>query len=430
MRKHLIIVFSILICFQANLAAQTQTAQQDTLRELMRRIDILTEEIEKSKLGEVAERKYESRYGMGPAASQVYQLKKAGVSLAGYGEVVYQNFAKENDQNQPAAAKDQIDYLRNVVYVGFKFNDRILFNSEIEVEHGSTGKQGEVSMEFGYVEARLTSALAVRAGMVLVPVGIVNEFHEPPTFYGSLRPETESAVIPTTWRTNGFGLAGSMSSGIGYRVYLIEGLDGSKFSASGIRSGRQSGARSLAEDLAITGRVEYAGLAGVNLGASFYSGNSGQGLKDAAGNEIGGRVTILAAHGIFARHGLELRGLFAQSTIGEVEKLNAALSLSGAGSIGEKQNGFYLAAAYDVLPLFIKGTQSALLPFVQYEKLNTQLEVPSGFAANPATERTNLSYGIGFKPHPNVAFKLDYLNRRNEAKTAVDQFNVAVNYLF
>jgi hypothetical protein len=407
-----------------------QTTQQDTLRELMRRIDILTEEIEKSKLGEVAERKYESRYGLGPAASQVYQLKKAGVSLAGYGEVVYQNFAKENDQNQPATTRDQIDYLRNIVYVGFRFNDRVLFNSELEVEHGSTGKGGEVSMEFGYVEAQVASALAVRAGMVLVPVGIINEFHEPPTFYGSLRPETESAVIPTTWRTNGFGLAGSTPSGIGYRVYLVEGLDGSKFTASGIRGGRQSGARSLAEDLAITGRLEYTGLAGVNFGASFYSGNSGQGLKDAAGNEIGGRVTILSAHGIFARYGLELRGLFAQSTIGDVEKLNAALGLSGTGSIGEKQNGFYLTAAYDVLPLFIKGTSSALLPFVQYEKLNTQSEVPTGFAASPSNERTNLTYGLGFKPHPNVAFKFDFINRKNEADTAVDQINLAVNYLF
>jgi hypothetical protein len=266
--------------------------------------------------------------------------------------------------------------------------------------------------------------------MVLVPVGIINEFHEPPTFYGSLRPETESAVIPTTWRTNGFGLAGSTPSGIGYRVYLVEGLDGSKFTASGIRGGRQSGARSLAEDLAITGRLEYTGLAGVNFGASFYSGNSGQGLKDAAGNEIGGRVTILSAHGIFARYGLELRGLFAQSTIGDVEKLNAALGLSGTGSIGEKQNGFYLTAAYDVLPLFIKGTSSALLPFVQYEKLNTQSEVPTGFAASPSNERTNLTYGLGFKPHPNVAFKFDFINRKNEADTAVDQINLAVNYLF
>jgi hypothetical protein len=285
-------------------------------------------------------------------------------------------------------------------------------------------------VEFGYVDAQISSALAARAGMVLVPVGIINEFHEPPTFYGSLRPETESAIIPTTWRTNGFGIAGSTKSGIGYRLYLVEGLNASGFSASGIRGGRQSGSQSLAEDMAITGRIDCNGLAGVNLGASFYTGNSGQGLKNAAGNEIGGRTTLWAVHGIFARRGLELRGLLAQSAIGDVDSLNRVLKFTGSSTIGKKQTGFYLTAAYDILPLFAKGKTSALLPFVQYEKLNSQSEVPAGFSANAANERTNLTYGLAFKPHPNVAFKLDYLNRKNEAKTAVNQFNVAVNYLF
>jgi hypothetical protein len=430
MRIRLIFIFAVFLHPLFNPSAWAQTTQQDTLRELMRRIDILTEEIEKARLGEVAERKYESRYGLGPAASQVYQLKKAGVSLAGYGEVTYQNFARENDLGGNSGKTDEIDYLRHVVYVGFKFNDRILFNSEMEVEHASTGKKGEASMEFGYVDAQVSAALAVRAGMVLVPVGIINEFHEPPTFHGSLRPEVESAIIPTTWRANGLGLAGSTPSGFGCRLYLVEGLDASKFSAGGIRSGRQSGSKGLAEDLAITGRLDYAGLAGINLGASFYSGNSGQGLQDATGNEIGARVTLLTLHGIWARRGLELRGALAQSTIGDTEALNRVLKLSGNNAIGKKQTGFYLTAAYDVLPLFFKSTHSALLPFVQYEKLNTQAEAPAGFAANPANERTNLTLGVTFKPHPNVAFKLDFIDRKNEADTAVDQFNVAVNYLF
>jgi len=430
MRHRLILIFSLCACLSGNSTIRAQTAQQDTLRELMRRIDILAEEIEKSKLGEVAERQYESRFGLGPAASQVYQLKKAGVSLAGYGEITYQNFSQKNESGQSSGKTDEIDYLRHIVYVGFKFSDRIVFNSEMEVEHASSGKKGEVSMEFGYLDAQITSSLTVRAGMVLAPVGIVNELHEPPTFHGSLRPEVESAVIPTTWRVNGFGVVGSARAGIGYRFYLAEGLDAAKFSASGIRSGRQSGSKSLAEDMAITGRLDYSGVAGLNLGASFYTGNSGQGLKDASSREIGGRVTLWAVHGIFAQRGWELRGLLAQSTIGDVDSLNRILNFTGNKSIGSKQSGFYLTAAYDILPLFVKGKSSALLPFVQYEKLNTQAEVPSGFIANGANERTNLTYGLTFKPHPNVAFKADYITRRNKAVTAVDQFNFAVNYLF
>jgi hypothetical protein len=394
-----------------------QTTEADTLRELMRRVDILTQEIEKSKLGETGERKYERHLGMGPAASQVYQLKKTGVSLAAYGEI-------------PATAKDQIDYVRHILYVGFRFNDFILFNSETEVEHGSTGKGGEVSMEFGYVEAQLSSAFNVRAGMVLVPLGIINELHEPPTFYTALRPETESAVIPTTWRANGLGIVGAASSGIGYKLYVVEGLDASKFTAGGIRSGRQSGARSLAEDLGIAGRLDYSGVPGINFGVSFYTGNSGQGLKNAANQEIAARAAIFSAHAQVARRGLELRALYARGTIGDAAALNAALSLSGSQSIGSKQQGFYLTAGYDLLPLLFSTTEHALAPFVQFEQVDTQAEVPANFSRNRANERTNWTYGLVYKPHPNVALKIDYLNRDNEANTATDQFNVAVNYLF
>ena len=407
-----------------------QTTEADTLRELMRRVEILAQEIEKGKLGETSERKYERHLGMGPAASHVYQLKKAGVSLAGYGEILYQNFSGATDAGAPATAKDQIDYLRHILYVGFRFNDFILFNSETEVEHGSTGKGGEVSMEFGYVEAQLSSALNVRAGMVLVPVGIVNELHEPPTFFPTVRPETESAVIPTTWRANGLGVVGAASSGFGYKFYVVEGLDASKFSASGIRSGRQSGARSLAEDLGITGRLDYSGVPGVNLGVSFYTGNSGQGLKNAGNQEIAARVTIFSAHGQLARRGLELRALYARGTIGDAAALNAKLALAGSQSVGSRQQGFYLTAGYDVLPLLFSATQHALAPFVQFEQVDTQAEVPVAFFRNRTNERTNLTYGLVYKPHPNVALKIDYLNRDNEANTATDQFNVAVNYLF
>jgi hypothetical protein len=142
------------------------------------------------------------------------------------------------------------------------------------------------------------------------------------------------------------------------------------------------------------------------------------------------KLDLLKFYGIFARRGLELRGRWAQSAIGDADSLNRLLKLTGSSTIGKKQTGFYVAAAYDILPLLAKGKTSALLPFVQYEKLNFQSEVPAGFSANAANERTNLTYGIALKPHPNVAFKLDYLNRRNEAQTAVAQFNVAVNYLF
>lgn len=430
------IFFVIVLAFEilssaTKLSAQV-ASQSDTLAELSRRIDILTQEIEKTKLGEVIERKYESRYGMGPAASQVYHLKKSGVSLAGYGEVLYQNFSKNADNNAPSGRLDEWDYLRHIVYTGFRFNERLLFNAEIEFEHGSTGsgKAGEVSVEFGYVEAMFNSNLSFRAGMVLLPVGIVNEQHEPPTYLGALRPETESQIIPSTWRGNGGGLVGSTASGLGFKLYLVESLNAAKFSASGIRSGRQSGARALAEDLALTGRVDYSGLSGLNLGASFFTGNTGQGLLDRAGRAIGARVTLFSTHAVVSYKGFEGRGVYARSTLAEVDSLNRVLNLTGNKSLGKTHEGFYFTLGYDVMPLLKPTAHVALIPFVQYEKLNTQKDVPRGFSLDDTKARANWTLGLSFKPHPNVAFKVDYLDRKNDAGTGVDQFNFAVTYLY
>ncbi len=407
-------------------------ARQDTLAELARRMDILTQEIEKAKLGEVAERRYESKYGMGPAASQVYHLKKTGVSLAGYGEMVYQDFSQETDQGSLSGRTNEIDFLRLILYTGFRFNERLLFNAEIEFEHGSAaaGRPGEISVEFGYIEAMLTPALNVRTGMLLMPIGIINEFHEPPTYFGALRPETESQIIPTTWRANGAGILGGTSNGLGYKLYFVESLNASKFSSSGIRSGRQYGAKAIAEDFGLTGRLDYAGVPGLNLGTSFFTGNTGQGMVDASGNDIKARVNLVSAHALVAYHGLEARALYARSTVGDVDSLNGVLKLAGSQSIGESQEGFYVSAGYNILALLKPDTQAGIYPFIQYEKLNTQKTVPAGFSVDHSKDRTNITYGLSYKPHPNVAFKLDYLNRDNEAGNAVNQFNLAVTYLY
>ncbi|MFQ5706210.1 MAG: hypothetical protein ACE5HO_02105 [bacterium] len=409
-----------------------QATKQDTLLELVRRIDILTEEIEKLRLREVAEPKYESRYGMGPAASKIYQSVRSGVSLSGYGEVVYQNLREQRDNGERSSKSNQIDFLRHVTYLGFRFNDRFLFNSEIEFEHAKTGEgsEGEVAVEFGYIEATLHPAVNFRAGMVLVPVGIINESHEPSTFHGVLRPETERRIIPTTWRANGFGFLGAFNNGIGFKLYVIEGLYAAKFSSNGIRGGRQNGSKALAEDLAITGRLNYNGINGLDIGGSFYVGNSGQDLVDDAGKKIGARLSLFSLHLLFAQKGLELRGFYAQSNIADVTRLNRTLGLTGSNAIGGRQRGYYLTVAYDVLPRIFPRATHYLAPFIQIEKFNTQDSVPTGFAQDPARNRTFLTVGLTYKPHPNIAFKFDYINRDNNANTEVDQFNLAVNYLF
>jgi hypothetical protein len=410
-------------------------APPDSLAEIRRQIEVLTEEIERLKLGEVDETAHRAVPGLGPAASKVYSLKKSGVSIAGYGEVVYENVASEGDNGTPATSKDKVDFLRNIIYVGYRFSDLVVFNSEIEFEHGSTGKGGEVSVELGYIDLLLSPRLNVRAGMVLAPVGIVNEKHEPPTFFGTLRPNVERIIIPSTWRMNGAGLYGEAFAGWHYRAYVVEGLKMASFSSSdGIRGGRQSGANAVAEDLAITGRLEYLGLEGASLGASFYSGNSGQGEKDSVGALIAARTNVVSVHAEYVWRGLELRGLYAQTTVGESDRVAGYQRWkSGATTapvIGSRMSGWYLSAGYDVMPLFLPGTVHYLAPFILYETYDTHAAVPSGQTRSAANDRSTLAVGLTWKPHPNVAFKTDYRDNTNGSGTATDQWNLAVTYLF
>jgi len=410
--------------------AGEQPSEQERLSEIERQIAILTEELEKLRLGQVAEEKPAAeKYGFAPAASKVYGLTR-GVSIGGYGEAVFQGVNQERDDGSPSGRANEFDFLRAIVYLGYKWSDRILFNSELEFEHASTGKGGEVSVEFAYVDFFLRPEVNFRGGMVLIPVGILNELHEPPVFHGARRPQTETVIIPTTWRENGGGVFGSVGP-LSYRSYLVAGLSSSGFSAaSGIRGGRQSGARSRAEDFAWTGRADFTGLPGLLVGGSFFTGDSGQGGRSPKGATIEGQLNLFDLHARYNYRGLELRGLYARQTLGDAALINQSLSLSGSRSVGSRLHGGYAELAYDVLTLAGKGSSRSLIPFVRYERFDTQAEVPSGFARDPANDQTLFTVGFDFKPHPSVVLKLEYQDFHNEAGTGTNQWNFAIGYLF
>ncbi len=416
----------------------SQESLRDSLAEINRKIVILTEEIEKLKLGEVvAEKDQTTERGLGPAASKVYALTKSGVSVAGYGEVLYENYKSKLDNGNASATQDQFDYLRNIVYFGYRFNDWILFNSEIEFEHGYTGKFrgdkpiGEVGVEFGYVELMFSRKANLRAGMLLVPVGIVNEKHEPSTFFGTKRPQVEQVIVPSTWRGNGIGFYGEIFPNVNYRAYLMEGLDVTSFSSSGIRGGRQLGSKAFAEKMALTGKVEYSGLPGAVVGVSFFTGNSNQSVVDSLKN-FKPTTTVLSAHGEYEWKGLEARAMIATISVADAARASQLTSQLAGKTIviGSEMFGFYGVIGYDVMPLLMPGSAHYLAPFVQYEKFNTHSDVPTGYTKNRSVDRSIKTAGLSYKPHPHVAFKFDYRWNANKAGTDNDQWNLALNYLF
>ena len=435
--KFKLVLFLLLV---AGLLTQTQPisaqAQDDSTRiaELETQIEAITRDLEELTLGTAVVNPSErGAFGMAPAAGKVYTINQ-GVSIGGYGEVLYQGYAGTKENGDASGKTAKLDAYRGIIYVGYKFNDKVLFNSEIEIEHGSTGLAGSASLEFAYLDYKLTDNFGLRAGLLLVPVGITNEVHEPPVWLGTIRPRSENKIIPTTWRESGFGFFGETET-FSYRAYLVHSLDGigggragSKgFSSSGLRGGRQKGSKAIAENFSAVGRVDYTGTPGLMIGTSLYTGDQGHN-SDLNGREVSIGTTIWEGHIKYQGRGFDIQALTALASVDNADKLNEMKGLTGSGSVGEKMSGWYAQLGYDLL--FSSASEQALLPYVRYEAVNTQVDVPSGYSSSGSKDFNVTTIGLAWKPIGNTVLKTDYEIHSNESSSGINQFNVAIGWLF
>lgn len=404
-------------------AAEAEASAPEAAPSDADRIDALAEEVRRLKLEiGVPETAYESHAGMGPAASKVYFTPK-GLSLGGYGEIVYTH-------NLEPERLDQSDLLRLILYTGYRFSDRIVFNAEIEFEHAHSEKGGEVAVEFAYLDFLLHEKASVRVGNVLVPIGFINELHEPAFFHGVFRPDLERNLIPTTWNDNGVGVYGELGGGLGYKAYLLNGLqaigDEGFTKGTWIRNGRQRGAKAVTEN--------FAGVLNLELrrdlftvGATAYAGRSGQG-QELDGSEVSAEVVLAEAHAQLVWRGLQARAIYAVGALGDAGRVS---ELQGA-TVASRVQGGYGEVAYDVLSVLRPGGEASLSPFVRYEAMNLHAEVPEGLEADPALDTTTLTAGLTYKPLSTVAVKADYQRRASEAEDAepATQVNLGVGYVF
>ena len=366
------------------------------------RLEILEEEVERQKL-QNAVKQYRSYGGMGPAASQVYYAEP-GLSWGGYGELVYTD-------NRSDRLSDSADMKRLILYAGYRFNDWIVLNTEIEYEHAgadSSGTGGEAIVEFAYIDFEFHRSFQLSLGLNLVPIGITNFLHEPTTFYSVDRPETETAIIPSTWREMGAIVHGEvLDDQFVYRVGILTGTRATGFSSSTwIRGGRTSGSRSRADDLAFVGNLEYQGIQGLILGGTFYTGASGQNEVPSAdfnsritltpgsstpdtgtlvglyeedlqrGSPAPVRVNLAEAHFRYEDGPFSLRGLFARGWMNEDD--TRAVNRATGENIGKTVEGAYVEFAFDVLSFF--DTRKSLYLFVRNEYVNTQKDTVRRYA--------------------------------------------------
>lgn len=394
-----------------------------------RKTEILASEVEKLKtqLYIPDKKEYKVQFGYGPAASAVYRVNQ-GLSLGGYGEAVYTNFSKSPDYVKDKNLKDTANMLRGVLYVGYKFNDWIILNNEFEFEHASTSGAGQVSVEFSQLDFLLNPYANARAGMSLIPMGLINEIHEGPTFHGNYRPEVERTIIPSTWREIGAGMFGELSPGLQYRMYAMNGLDARGFTSSGIRGGRQNASKAIAEDLAFTGRLDYdmPFAPGLLAGASAWVGNSGQGFEY-DNEKVAALTQLYEGHLQYRWRGLEMRALGAVGSIGNA----AQLSEQKGQTIGSQNYGWYAEAAYNILPLLWEESTQYVAPFFRYESYNTLAKVPDGFTDYDGLyNRWIYQGGLTYKPIENVAVKFDYRNFNTAAGKIPDEYNLGIAFMY
>jgi len=346
-------------------------------------------------------------------------------TVGGYGEIHYTN---PTGPNTPAT----VDLKRFVVYLAHTFSDQLALRSELEVEDakvagGEAG--GEVSLEQVYLDYRLKDWLTLRTGLVLPPVGVINETHEPPTFNGVDRPAFDHDVIPTTWREIGVGAVGSIPAvaGLSYRLYLVNGLRAEGFSATeGIRAGRQEGREASFANPSLTGRLEWA-RPGLKLGGSFWYGGSANQDPALGSGAFAAPITLLSADARYDVGAFAFRGVVANIAVSDAQAINATYG----DSVGSRIAGGYVEAAYNVLAALAPASAQQLKAFVRHERYDTQADVPPGVTKQPSLARRITTFGLTYKPTWNTAFKGDYQLLRNAAGTGeYEVLRLGVGYQF
>ena len=359
-----------------------------------------------------------------PAAAQTSSTDSRTGPISGYMEM---------HLNAPLDRADgdaRLDFHRFVLLLSHSFSDRLRFVGELELEHAfveGLEDAGELELEQAYIDVLIRPSFNVRAGMLLVPVGIINERHEPPVFQGVERPFVDTVIVPTTWFDVGAGVHGRIGSALSYRAYVMAPLDASEFSADeGLRGGIQKGSDANIRNAAVTGRVEFTQVPGLTIGVSGWRGDTGFNLP-----RLDPTVGVAEIDARFRHRGMEVRGQFARVFIGDAARVNDALTLlvGVAPNIARQLQGYYLEASrLFALPQW--GHELAV--FGRFEDFDTQFRMPAGLQPIPEFNRQAVIVGATYYLDPDVAVKFDYTHQQSAAtiRRAPRSVNVGIGWWF
>ena len=327
-----------------------------------------------------------SHSGLWNAASKVY-YSKSPLSIGGYGEMYYSS--AKNQSN----TKRTLDVYRFVPYIGYKFSDYIILNTEIEFEHGGvandngTAEGGEVIIEFMYLDFLINENINLRVGNMLMPIGLINERHEPTLFNTVQRPSTSKYLIPSTWHESGLMIYGDIIDNLSYKFAAVSGLQTGIKGYKWLRDGRGGSFKQTDPSLAFVARVDYTGINGLLVGVSAFSAPSLNGVDS--------NLLMYDMHLDYKKGGARVYGLYTQTKRSNATEI--------AVDAVESANGGYINLSFDILSLSSIKTQLPI--FVQYENIDPEHKRADGSSAQ-ITYTTTI--GINYFPHEQVILKLDH----------------------
>jgi hypothetical protein len=329
------------------------------------------------------------------------------LTIGGYGEI---------HSNHPENGNGKVDVHRLVTLFGYKFNNKVQFISEIEFEHVK-----EVYVEQAFMSYSITDNLNLRAGLMLIPMGIVNEYHEPTTFNGVERPGMDKSIVPSTWREIGFGINGRLdNASIKYQAYIFNGFSSNGLGGSnGLRSGRQKGAEAMFNESNLSTRIDYYGIGNLKVGFSGYFGNTNVDV-DSDAPKVG--ISMVGFDARYTNNRFGARGQYITASISDTEDYNTYYE----SNLGSKLAGYYVEASYNLLET---SKTEKLDLFARYSNYDTHASVAGSLVANDAYDRNVLTTGLTWHVADGAAFKMDYQILGNESSddtSSVLNFGVGV----
>ena len=364
-----------------------------------------------------------------PVVASDSQAQGSGIALGpstvltSYGEIHY---------NRPThdSSKAVADLTRFVLGLQHRFDEKTKLVTELEVEHAvsSSDDPGEVEVEQAYIERQLGRQWALRAGLFLIPAGVLNENHEPTAFYGVERNFVETAIIPSTWREGGLQVVGNFDNGVTTQLGVTTGFDLMKWDAmstegrdSPLGAIHQELALAKARDLSVFGALNWRGVPGLLVGGSVFTGGATHGQAATSS-----RVTLWDVHTRYTPGRWDLSALYSRGTISNTAAFNTPL-VGSASLVPASFDGWYGQAAFR---LWSRGDLS-LAPFVRWEEFNTARSFASlgtGLTPDAAPTERVITVGANFNVGPGIVFKADY--QRFRVSSDADRFNLGMGWSF